>query len=252
MFEQLKERLKSLEFWEKHEVVWLSSTTSTNDDLKEIWREPDFCHKIEIADLQTKGKGQYERKWISSNPGQCLMFSFSLDIEEYKFPISLIAGVSLAKALEKLNVPTKDFWLKWPNDIWVNDKKLSGILTESTTLKNGFRCIVGIGINILPLPDKSINSTSLEEIGLSVSREDVLIEFCKAWDYCFTLSETDQTNLWNKYGNQFWAKKVKVIIPNKPAIIAKPLSVNKDGSLNIETSDGKQQKIISATLLPII
>ena len=252
MHELLKEKLKSLKFWKNHELIWLTSTTSTNDDLKEIWRKPDFSHKIEIADLQTKGKGQYERKWVSSNTGQCLMFSFSLDIEEYKFPISLIAGIALAQALEKLSVSPKDYWLKWPNDIWINDKKLSGILTESTTLKNGFRCIVGIGINILPLSDKNVNSISLKEAGVSVSREAVLLEFCKAWDFCFSLSDLEQAKLWNKYGNQFWERKVKVQIPNSSAFIAKPISVAKDGSLTIQTSDGKQQKIISATLLPII
>ncbi len=252
MQKALKEKINTLKFWENHEIVWLPSTTSTNDDLKAIWREANFTHKIEIADIQTKGKGQYDRKWVSANPGQCLMFSFSLDIDEYKFPISLIAGVSLAMALEKLTVPTKDFWLKWPNDIWINDKKLSGILTESTTLKKGFRCIVGIGINILPLQDKSVNSISLSEAGVSVSRETLLIEFCKTWNKCFYYSDLEQAKLWNKYGNQFWERKVKVQIPNEPAIIAKPLSVNQDGSLMVKTSDGKERKIISATLFPII
>lgn len=248
---ELIKTLKELDFWKEHKLKWVSSTSSTNDDLKTIWRDKDFCHIIEVADIQTKGKGQYGRCWTSKEVGQNLMFSFTVDVKEYKFPISMIAGISLALALTELGVKKEDLWLKWPNDIWINDKKLSGILTESTTMLVGFRSVIGIGINILPLADKSVNSISLKEYGLSVTREKVLQKFCEAWNQIFNMSETEQTKLWNEFGGQFWNRKMKIQIPNENAFIATPLYVTSDGSLFVKTMEGVERIIISASLLPL-
>ena len=252
MHNELINALKELNFWKEHKLNWISSTSSTNDDLKGIWRSDGFEHVIEVADIQTGGKGQYDRKWASDAVGQCLMFSFTVDIKEYQFPISLIAGVALASALDKMGVNPKDFWLKWPNDIWINDRKLAGILTESTSFSGGLRSVVGIGINISPLKDKSINSVSLSETGLSTNREEVLLEFCKAWDKTFSLSDSEQAALWNKYGGQFWNRKIKVVFPKGAALIAVPESIEKDGTLIVRKNDGELKKVISATLIPVV
>lgn len=246
------EQLKQLSFWKNHKLEWLPTTTSTNDDLKKIWRDKNFSHIIEVTDVQTKGKGQYDRKWASDNIGQCLMFSFTVDVKEYSFPISMIAGISLAKALDNLGIDKNCLWLKWPNDIWLNNKKLAGILTESTTFEKGFRCIVGIGINILPLSDKNINATSLKEFGLDVTREKLLIEFCNYWDKLFKLSSTEQASIWNDYSNQFKERKYKIKIPNVPEFEGRPKIIKNDGTLIVLTDDKKEIEIISATLLPII
>ena len=102
MHNKLKETIKSLDFWQSHELLWLPQTTSTNDDIKTIWHNDNFCPILEVADIQTKGKGQYERKWSSSSVGQCLMFSFSIDIKDIEFPVSMTAGVALAIAFTHL------------------------------------------------------------------------------------------------------------------------------------------------------
>ena len=252
LIDDLKAELKKFKFWEKYKIEWVSSTSSTNDDLKNIWRNNDFCPTLEVTDIQTHGKGQYNRKWSSDNIGQCLMFSFTLDTKEYKFPVSMIAGVALAKALESLGVNTQNFWLKWPNDIWIDDKKLAGILTESTTFNEGFRSVVGIGVNILPLSDKSINSVSLYEAGVKVKRKDVLLEFCHSWNSMFNMSDIEQAKIWNKYAGQFWKRKMKIQIPNEPVFIGIPLRVNEDGSLIVKRSNNMERKIISATLMPCL
>ncbi|MBP5469312.1 MAG: biotin--[acetyl-CoA-carboxylase] ligase [Candidatus Riflebacteria bacterium] len=252
MHEQLIKTLQSLKTWESHKLLWLPSTSSTNDDLKQIWRKEDFSPLIEVTDLQTNGKGQYNRKWSSSSLGQCLMFSFTIDVKDYEFPISMIAGVAIAIALEELGLKTSDFWLKWPNDIWVNDKKLSGILTESTTIKEGIRSVVGIGINILPLPDKTVNATSLLENGVKTTREEVLNAFIKSFDKVFAYSASQLAQYWKKYAGQFFQRKFKVQAPNHPAFIAKAISIKEDGRLIVKTSEEEEKEIIAASLFPII
>lgn len=248
---QLQDYLKELTFWKHHKVVWLTTTGSTNDDLKEIWRKPQFFHCLEVADQQTNGKGQYERKWASKNDKQALMFSFSAEVKEYEFPISMIAGVALAATLQKVGLSPEKYWLKWPNDIWACQKKLAGILTESTCFTNGFRCVIGIGINFKPLGEKGINSISLEELGLKISHEDFLKIFCKSWNDIFSKSAKEQCKYWQSYADGFRQITHLVKTGNEQPFLALPQNITSDGSLIVKTANGTEKEIISATLIPI-
>lgn len=233
-----------------HKLLWLSETESTNDDLKAIWRQPEYFHCLEVADCQTKGKGQYERRWESAKAGQCLMFSFSAEVKEYYFPISMIAGVSLAVALERLGLKKKDFWLKWPNDIWVNDSKLAGILTESSCSMEGFRCVIGIGLNMLPVNVQGQKVASLKDEGIETDRETLLSEFCKAWDDVFYMSPQKQAAMWNEFGGQFWNRSFVFDIPGSDTLVGTPVCLEQDGGLIVKTSSG-EKKILAASLKPL-
>lgn len=117
---------------------------STNIFLKNLKDKENY--DTAIAKVQTLGRGRRGNKW-SSEPGGAY-FSFLLKedkniaVEEYvKLP--LVAGYSLLKSFEEL-VPDFEFKFKWTNDIYVNDKKISGILVEKIT--DYF--VIGIGINV--------------------------------------------------------------------------------------------------------
>lgn len=262
MHSDLKNVLTESSFWANHKLLWLSETGSTNDDLKEIWRQPDYFHCIEVADTQTKGKGQYERKWESAAAGQCLMFSFSAEVKEYNFPISMIAGVAMAVTLEQLGLKKSDIWLKWPNDIWVRDRKLAGILTESSyfigcpkttqtaSLTEGFRCVIGIGLNMLPLEKPESDFASLKEEGILVDRETVLCEFCKAWEKIFYMTPGEQTAMWNDFGGQFWKRSFVFDVPGRESFVGIPVRLEQDGGLIVKTSAG-EENIIAASLKPL-
>lgn len=250
MHSDLKKIMANSSFWNNHRLLWLSETESTNDDLKAIWRQPEYFHCLEIADCQTKGKGQYERKWESATAGQCLMFSFSAEVKEYKFPISMMAGVAMAVALERLGLKKTDFWLKWPNDIWVKDRKLAGILTESSCSMEGFRCVIGIGLNMLPLGVSDCKSASLEEEGISADRKKVLCEFCKAWEEIFFMSPDRQTAMWNAFGGQFWQRSFVFTVSGMKEFVGTPLRLEQDGRLIVKTAFG-EENIIAASLRPL-
>lgn len=248
MHSELLNTMALSSFWKEHKLLWVEETKSTNDDLKAMWHKPDFFHCLEVADCQTNGKGQYERKWISASAGQCLMFSFSAQVKEYYFPISMIAGAALALALDRIGLDKKEFWLKWPNDIWVGNCKLVGILTESMCDLDGFRCVIGIGLNMRPVEIEGNNrAVSLQEKGITLERERVLCEFCKAWDEVFALSTEKQAALWNEYGGKFWERNFIFDVPGKEKFLAKPLSLDADGTLLVESSKG-QERIIAASL----
>jgi BirA family biotin operon repressor/biotin-[acetyl-CoA-carboxylase] ligase len=100
-----------------------------------------------VAEQQSAGRGRHGRTW-SSDPGSSLTFSLGLLLEpEDWWGLSLAVGVALAEALHP------QVRLKWPNDLWVNDAKLGGILIETAPAgkdRSGRYAIVGVGLNVLP------------------------------------------------------------------------------------------------------
>lgn len=98
---------------------------------------------IVMAVTQTAGRGRYRRKWISQ-PGN-LYASFIYKIEERDPKLSYAVGVAVANTLMKFGLNPQ---IKWPNDVLIDGKKISGILIEY--VKNFV--IVGVGINIQNCP----------------------------------------------------------------------------------------------------
>ncbi|MCX6056350.1 MAG: biotin--[acetyl-CoA-carboxylase] ligase [Chloroflexi bacterium] len=132
------------------ELRTFDSIGSTNDEALD-WIDqgaPDFA--LVIADHQTKGRGRFDRRWITE-PGSSLAFSLILipTIQE-KTNLPLFAplcGLAIHDAF--LSLLHLDSEIKWPNDILIDGKKCSGILVEAAWMDNEINGIVlGIGINI--------------------------------------------------------------------------------------------------------
>lgn len=99
-----------------------------------------------VSESQSKGKGRYSKKWMSEEGN--LYFSFLLKEitnREEIFNLIMKSSLSIIKLLKKYNVQSK---IKYPNDIVVNSKKISGILIESIGYNHIDQTIVGIGINV--------------------------------------------------------------------------------------------------------
>lgn len=117
---------------------------STNKYLKENHlKYEDFT--FVSASKQTSGKGREQRKWLS-NYGENLLFSFLIKneslVEKYSY-ISILTAYSIIKVLETIGI--QNAMIKWPNDIYVNDKKICGILLEGN-IPNYL--VVGVGLNV--------------------------------------------------------------------------------------------------------
>lgn len=99
-----------------------------------------------VAERQTAGRGRLGRAW-HSEPGDSLTFSLGLPLAPMDWSgLSLAVGVSVA---ESLHPAVK---LKWPNDLWVGDRKLAGILIETASFGEGAAgaryAVIGVGINV--------------------------------------------------------------------------------------------------------
>lgn len=144
--------------------------SSTNAYLKEKGAVGEREGLVVLADTQTAGSGRLDRSWHSPPGG--LYFSILLrpmTISATEAPlIALTAGVAVAKVLQTaLGVQAR---LKWPNDVLVEDRKVCGILAESTLMGEGIEYVVlGVGVNantpLDELPsDLQTSATTLQHI----------------------------------------------------------------------------------------
>ena len=125
------------------EIIKLSDTASTNDYLLGLNTDQDLCV---VTDYQSAGKGMGTNTW-ESEPGKNLLFSILL--HPTWLPINRQYLLSMAEAVAIVEVLGKGFEIKWPNDIYYGDKKLSGtridINLQGSALKD---VIIGTGINV--------------------------------------------------------------------------------------------------------
>lgn len=131
-------------------VIHLSETDSTSHYLTTLSQEEELQEFTVIrADFQTAGKGQRGNSWESEN-GKNLLFSIIMypDFLEARKQFLLSQAIALA-IKEELDNFANGFSIKWPNDIYWQDKKICGILIENDLLGNTIRqSIAGIGVNI--------------------------------------------------------------------------------------------------------
>ena len=129
----------------------LEKIDSTNAYLQRQQSEADIRNWVVSADEQTAGKGMGNNGW-ESEVGKNLTFSLAVDVSflpaERQFLLSEAVALGLYEALCPL-IPEKKLHIKWPNDIYFENRKLAGILINSTIKANMMDVsIIGIGLNV--------------------------------------------------------------------------------------------------------
>lgn len=140
--------------WEQSVGLWpgltaelLPELDSTNSELMRRARAGQLEPTVLVAERQTAGRGRLGRSW-HSDPGASLTFSVGLVLAPQSWwGLSLAVGVAIAEALHP------QVRLKWPNDLWMGDAKLGGMLIETASAgpgSTGRYAIVGVGLNVAP------------------------------------------------------------------------------------------------------
>ncbi len=133
-------------------VEVLPEIDSTNTELMRRARAGQTEPTLLVAERQTAGRGRLGRPWQSA-VGDSLTFSLALPFAPQDWSgLSLAVGLSLAESLHP------DIGLKWPNDLWWQDRKLGGILIEAATTGDRSQVVIGIGINIRPRPAEGLST----------------------------------------------------------------------------------------------
>ncbi|MEW6721025.1 MAG: biotin--[acetyl-CoA-carboxylase] ligase [Thermodesulfobacteriota bacterium] len=168
-------------------MIRLDVTDSTNSRAMALAEDGAPHGTVVVADSQTGGRGRQGRRWISP-PGVNIYVSLLLrpDLPNARVPaLSLMAGIALADATDREGVPAL---LKWPNDLYLGERKAAGILVETAFDAGRLRyAVVGAGINV-NLPEEAIpgelrgKATSMRiRAGRVFDREAVLAAFLDAF-----------------------------------------------------------------------
>ncbi|RZG87297.1 biotin--[acetyl-CoA-carboxylase] ligase [Acinetobacter sp. WCHAc060033] len=137
------------------------TTTSTNDDVRDI-AQSGVNTVLVCSETQTLGRGQHQREWVS--PIGNIYLSTLL---ETRTPID--GRLALEIALNILQMPSlkhlTNLQIKWPNDLYSTQGKWGGILVEPISPN---QAIVGVGINLLPIPEQDVSqqATSVVQLGV--------------------------------------------------------------------------------------
>ncbi len=132
------------------EVRLFSEIDSTNDEAKRAAKAGAAHGTVFVAEAQTRGRGRLGRSWVSPR-GENLLFSVLLRLTcppTRLPPLSLVCGLAVRDAIASA-APGADVKVKWPNDVWIAERKVSGVLVEATLAGSKVDAvIVGIGINV--------------------------------------------------------------------------------------------------------
>ena len=137
---------------------------STNNTAIKIIKKTSCTYGMVVAETQSKGKGQYGRKWISTKGN--IFVSFFNELNKTNISIYAITKINcllVKKLLSKFT--NKKIIFKKPNDLLIDKKKISGILQEVILINDKKFLITGIGINIIKNPNiRNYPATNLQEL----------------------------------------------------------------------------------------
>lgn len=251
------ERIRSKTFVER--IEFRPTIASTNDLALELISQQDRDFQtptLVLTPQQTAGRGRGPNRWWSSVGG--LTFSLILDRTASNLPVdrwqvvSLIAALTVCEVLEEL-LPTQKIGLKWPNDVSLQNRKVSGILLETVAHRSA-KLVVGIGINVnnsFADAPTELRATATSLVDVTQKEHDlteILITLLTRFEDRLSLAAVDQLplpKLWNSrcllHGH-----RVQVDVGRRQST-GLCRGIDDQGALILETASGLQ-RCVSGTV----
>jgi BirA family biotin operon repressor/biotin-[acetyl-CoA-carboxylase] ligase len=229
-----------------HSIIRLESVDSTNNYTANCAKENNLRHgAVIMAVEQTAGKGQRGAQW-QSDAGSNLTFSVFLDnvnlSVERQFLLTKIVSLTLVDLLAVFGVSSQ---VKWPNDIYVGDRKIAGVLIENSLQgKSISRSIIGIGLNVNQHLFGDLPATSLSlEKHMHFSIDDVLFSFIAAFNK--RLKQWPKEIIDIEYHSSLrWLNESRVFEDQKREFEGEIVGVNEQGKLRVLVSGHLDEPLI--------
>lgn len=225
-------------------IIKLDAIDSTNSYLKKLLNKESLDDlTVVVSKHQTEGKGRNGNIWVNK-PSLNLAFSIYKRFKNFeidkKFMLNVISSISVFETLKKYKL--KDLTIKWPNDIMARNKKISGILIESSMRGNKIsHSVIGIGININQSEFKNLpNATSVFiETGELNSIEIIAIELQNSLEKNFNRLKNNNYEIMEAYNGLLYKKNE---VSNFSALDmtdfkGEIVKVNKNGKITIRDSN---------------
>ena len=187
-------------------IIELDVIDSTNNYIRKNLDKLDN-YSLVIAKHQTKGKGRITRSWYDDR--NSLTSSMLIkDVKGDPKHLSLVASYAIFKALKEYDL---DVLIKWPNDIFLNDKKLCGILIE-TIITDKIDAIIGFGINTntKAFPESIIATSILLEKGIEIDNVKLSKRVCELIVDAYEKIDFSEVIKVNKENSYLMGKKVRL------------------------------------------
>ena len=231
-------------------TVKFKSLPSTQDKARE-YAKRGISNITIVAETQTKSRGRFKRKWISSKGG--LWISILLRPKSFaklQF-LTFVAAISVLETIKTAKINAK---IKWPNDIHYKKKKLCGILTESV-IGNESYAIVGIGLNVnqekfpKELEDiaTSMKIITKKEFEIRKIQEMFLEKFFDYYGKYFDKSEFRKIHDILQKNCDTIGKNVIISVVNKQ-ISGFATGIDSEGRLLVRLKNGKAAKVVEGDI----
>lgn len=237
-------------------IIRLETVDSTNTYALQHFEELDDLSAI-CANSQTKGKGRFDRVWISDcTENIYLSIVLKPNKKTYIANLTQYLCVVVAKTIEKYGIEPQ---IKWPNDVLINSKKICGILCESFLKNNKIEGLVlGVGIN-LNMPEHSLKvinqpATALNiETGKNINKEEFLKKLLEEFfvNYSNTI-ENGFTTFKNDYINRACFLGKTVFLQHREQSIREELfakDIDNNGNLIAIKKTGEEKTILSGDII---
>lgn len=229
---------------------------STNDEIKRIVTADYSQDVLVITETQTRGRGRRGRRWYSPPGNLYMSFSKTPPVNPASLgQISLVIGIAVYKAIQKLIPDSAQIALKWPNDVLINKMKVGGILVETEQFpgQEYATCFAGVGVNILSSPEMVIfPACSLREFIKELpDRTKLALDIMKEFDILYDswvkngFSQIRDEWLSISYG---LGKAVSARAENGFEVYGRFLTLSLDGAVIICDDDGNEYLVRSSEI----
>ncbi|MBP85552.1 MAG: biotin--[acetyl-CoA-carboxylase] ligase [Planctomycetaceae bacterium] len=226
-------------------------TGSTNDlaiELASLGETP--CPFLVIADRQTSGRGRGNNQWWAADGS--LTFSLVIDADARKLArshwpkLSLTVGLAVCQTVEAL-VPGGGVRLKWPNDVYLGDRKVCGVLVETLSARPE-TIILGVGINVnnsfreAPAELQSIATSLVDRAGREFDRSDLLVQLLVELDQLTARIQEDSDALTESFRERCMleGRTVSIDVGNRQ-VSGVCHGIDEDGALLVQREGGMER-----------
>ena len=233
---ELKKKLTSVYYNNSQlRILYKNHVSSTNDYLKYKYAR-DLYPLLVITNNQRAARGRNNKTWVSLNQKSIsfsLCFRVNTSFLDLRY-LSYLSCVCLMEAIKVSKDNNNEIKIKWPNDIYLNNKKVSGILIESISIDKEVHVSIGVGINI-NIPGSYLVEQPHSNLDKDINQAVLIHLFCQKIFQKLNQKNTRKIiELYNK--NLFWYQDAVVIKDGSNYIEGKLLGIDQEGQLMIQNN----------------
>ena len=224
-------------------IIHLDSVSSTNDYLRSKYAGKDDDVAV-VAEMQTAGRGAGQNRWEAER-GKNLLLSILIH-PAYLLPArQFLISMAISNAIR--STVGHDAEIKWPNDIYVGDKKICGILIENSLSAGRIKdCIIGVGLNVnqMVFLSDAPNPVSLKQItGEEHDRTQILNNILKRFEQeCRLIKDGDEDKVREEYLAHLYRRKgYHRYRAGDESFMAEMIEVANDGRLFLRDDAGRMR-----------